>query len=206
MRHFVRLFAAAALALSFSQASAVPLANGVILDGTTFGTDNSFQFTNTSTSGEQIVSILWDLAPINGFFDVTTANPGNSPSGPSVSGTTSAMSWSFPAPSVLDGSSLLQINFAGFDAGETFIFGVDTDLFSSIDAFGIEGTQFIGATATAVFSDGTATQGTYVASSQPGIGVEVDIVNVVPNPVPAPAALFLLGAGLIGMGVLRRRA
>lgn len=197
------------LALAFtafgciSSAQATPSASGLIIDGTTFGTSNAFSFTNTSTAGEKIVALIWDLTPIGGFFDTTADAPGFSPSPLTLDGSSSIVGHTFPTDAFLNGLSSLTVSFTSFDVGDTFVFGVDTDLFSAIDAFGIDGIGFIGATATAIFDTGAARTGTYTATQVAGFGSEVNIV--IPTRVPEPGSLALAGLAFASLASLRRR-
>ena len=202
MNMLKKSLALAVLALGVGVAQASPLASGKIISGTTFGTDDAFQFFNDSTAGERIVSLTWNLTPINAFFDTTSDAPGFSPS-PLTLGPSSPVGATFPSNASVNGTSVLTITFADFDPGEVFRFGVDTDFFTNIDGFGLTGDQFVGATATAVFSDGNARTGTYVLTSEPGFGSRVDIS--IPTSVPEPATLAIFGLGLAGLGFLRRR-
>ncbi|MCB5194755.1 PEP-CTERM sorting domain-containing protein [Deefgea salmonis] len=201
MKHLKKLAIIAALlsTSSFAQISA----SGQIISGTTFSTNNAFQFFNTSTAGEYITSLTWDLTPIGGFFDTTAANPGNSYSGLVINTSTGGVSATAPSDAALDGKQKVTFNFAGntFAAGQKFIFGVDTDLLSCIDCNGINGAGFIGAKVAATFSDGQTRYGTYVASNQTGYGSMVSITQ----PVPEPETYALMGLGLVGLLAARHR-
>jgi len=98
-------------------ANAVPIASGLIIDGTTFGSSNAFQFFNNSTAGEQIVSLTWDISLVGAFFDTTDVSPGNS-SSPLTLGPSSSVGQIFPNNALLDGLGLLTITFSDFDPGE----------------------------------------------------------------------------------------
>jgi hypothetical protein len=194
--------AACLLALGFcGQAQALPAASGLIINGTTFGSNDAFQFFNDSTTGENIVSLTWNLTPVNAFFDSTDTAPGIS-SSPLTLGSSSSVGHVFPTDAALNGQSTLTITFSDFNPGEVFRFGVDTDSFAAIDQTGLNGAQFFGATATVLFSDGSTRVGVYEATTLAGFGAQVSITN--PS-LPMPAPLFLLGAGLVALALSRRR-
>lgn len=193
------------LAASFN-VNAATSASGLISSGSTFNTNDAFQFTNASDASETITKLVLDLSPINGFFDTTSAAPGSGSSGLAVSGFSDVVGHTFPTNASQDGLSTLTINFTDFNAGETFIFGVDTDLFSAIDLLGINGAGFIGALVTAHFSDDSVTHGFYQATQQPGFGSEVSITTPGVSEVPVPAALFMFAPALLGLMGFRRKA
>jgi len=192
--------------LSAASGHASTAASGKIISGTTFATDNAFQFTNDSTAGEFITSLTWDLTPIGGFFDTTNAGPGASSSGLQQSGSSDNVGAMFPTNAFQDGLQSLTILFApnSFASGERFIFGVDTDFFSCIDCTGINGNGFVGATVSALFSNGETRYGTYTLTNEAGFGSKVGITSVSPVPEPETYAMMLAGLGLIG-AIARRR-
>lgn len=197
----------AALLLSIASfAQSAPIASGQIISGTTFGTTNAFQFTNNSTDGESIVRLIWDLSPIDGFFDSTDDNPGNSSTPLELDPGSSAVGHIFPTDADLNGSSVLDVLFTDFQVGETFIFGVDTDLFSAIDLIGIDGEDFVGAVVTVVFDNGAARTGTYVTSNIPGVGTEVFIDIPTTIDVNAPSTIGFMLLSMLGLAAFRRVA
>jgi len=202
-----QLVAAAAIALlSATSGHANTAASGKIIAGTTFATDNAFQFTNDATAGEFITSLTWDLTPIAGFFDTTNVAPGVSSSGLQQSGSSDDVGAIFPSNASQDGLSALTIFFTAnsFASGEKFIFGVDTDFFSCIDCTGINGNGFVGATVSAHFSNGETRYGTYTLTNEAGFGSQVSITSVTAVPEPETYAMMLAGLGLMG-AIARRR-
>lgn len=202
------LVAAAAIAvLSATSGHANTAASGKIIAGSTFGTNNAFQFFNDSTAGEFITSLTWDLTPIGGFFDTTNTAPGTSSSGLQQSGSSDNVGAIFPTNAFQNGLQALTIMFApnSFASGEKFIFGVDTDFFSCIDCIGINGNGFAGATVSAIFSNGETRYGTYTLTNEAGFGSKVGITSVTAVPEPETYAMMLAGLGLIGAIARRRR-
>ena len=183
-----------------SNAIAAPMASSEILTGSTYNNPNSFQFTNNSDAGENITRLVWDLSPINGFFDSAITDPGVSPK-PFTIGLSDDVGVTEPDNLLLDGKSVLELLFSDFNVGETFRFGVDTDLFSAIDATGINGNQFAGATITAYFDSGFVTTGIYGLDNKGGSSVEIN--TIVDVPTPMTGALF--GFALAGLFGLRRK-
>lgn len=88
----------------------------------------------------------------------------------------------FPTNAALDATSTLKVSFTGFDSGERFIFGVDTDPFAAIDAGGSRGADVVGAGARGTFDDGSAPMSTDISGDGNALGSEVGVRAAAPEP------------------------
>ncbi|WP_161564976.1 reprolysin-like metallopeptidase [Okeania hirsuta] len=119
-------------------------------------------------AGVFLESLTLDLAPTNTFFDTIdnapfSVFPGGDGSPFMVSnlnGINSAEIMLMGGNDSLDGTQELTLNFTpnSFTVGDSFRFGVDIDLFSSIDQFGATPEDLIGSLFSFTFSDGFGSQ------------------------------------------------
>lgn len=203
MKKIVSCVLIATASLCASVAHATPSLS-FLIDGDTFG--SPYSINNTSTMGEKVTRFVLDLSTIatGGPFCFDTVNGGAcnpSPQAPrafAAQGNSATVTGLVSPASVADGSTVLDLNFIDFNAGETFIWDIDVD---SASAVTVLGNSLIGATATVYFSNGQAAFGTLrgVPGNSDASQFSIDIVRSVPE--PTTLALF----GLAGLALLRRR-
>lgn len=184
-------------------ASAVPSLD-FIIDGNTF--TNPFSFSNTADAGETLTGFGIDLSGAGSLcFDTVDGGPCNS--SPNFAGAFSpdsgAGATGFVSSTVVDGGTTLDLVFNDFDSGETFAFDIDVD-FASPGGFTVLGSDMIGATAYADFSDGQRLIGVFQAVVGNSDASSFTVTGVV-SQVPLPAGFLLLLSGLGVFGVIKAR-
>ena len=195
----------AALSLSVAAAHAVPSFE-FIVDGDTF-TEN-FSFTNTSDAGEQLTRFSFTL-PAGLCFDTDMVSPGcNTSAGTPFNplGGTDVIT-GLNTVSAPDVGTVLDLTFTDFDPTETFTFELDVDFVTPGSAT-VFGNDLIGTMAFADFSDGQRLFGTFaaIAGNPDASGfVAQGIIDTPPVPLPAGLPLILAGLGAFGVVRLRQR-
>lgn len=182
------------------------------------------KFNSGGASNIFLKSLTVDLTPVNAFFDSTNSPPGLSStpfriSAADLNGLSASDITLAGGNEALNGKQLMTLTFAdnAFEAGDSFRFGVDIDLFSGIDIFGATPSELIGSLFSFVFSDGFAVQSAleddFTASStlpnglptfvgDPSGGANVPPGTIIDDPDPEPVPAPPVPAPLPVLGVL----
>lgn len=203
----------AAITLSASAAYAVPSLS-FIIDGDTF--TDPFSFSNTSDAGESLLAFGIDLSGASGVsgvtndlcFDTVVGGPCRFTGGATAFSATggTGTSTGLQSSTVVDGGSTLDLTFNDFNPGETFSFVIDVDDADASNST-VLGSDMIGATAYADFSDGQRVLGTFIAVAGNSDASAFSATGTIetPSAIPLPAGLPLLLSGIGGLAWLRRR-
>lgn len=172
-----------------------------IINGDTYS--QPYTITNTSTAGETVVGFGISLIAPYGF-DTAAGGFGNDPVPFAPLGGTEVTTGYTGPGSFADGSNSLAFTFNDFDVGEFFRWDIDVDRSSTI--LTVYGSDLIGSTGYADFSNGLRGLGTFVAYSTSGSQFQINTFTPTPGGIPEPStwAMMILGFAGVG-GVLRRR-
>jgi hypothetical protein len=191
-----------ALLTTANSAFAIPSLSFIII-GDTFSTP--YSITNQSTGGEKVTRFQLDLSTIpvgsNGALCFDTVGGGlcNTSAGTPFSavGSTGVTTGLTSPATVADGATLLDMQFSGFDAGETFSWNIDIDTVLQPTVYG---NDLVGASAFVDFSDGERLLGTLqaVAGSPQASRFTVTGTTRVQT-VPEPGTLALVAIGVVGV-------
>lgn len=102
---------------------------------------------DSGPSGISLTKLTVDLSPVNAFFDVTNASPGNSSSAFGFGSLSGLSNSDISVNGLVDGATSISLSFAAgtFTVGDGISFGNDIDLFSAIDQFGATPQELVGA-------------------------------------------------------------
>lgn len=185
------LVLAAALAIAAPASALFVGVNGTYEEDFGFGaTPDTYALSNDALSESTIVTVVIDLST---SVAAAVFDPAGSPF--VVLGTDSV---GFDGHFALTGTQTLTLTFTGFDPGETFIFGVETD-----DGNGLwtTGADFAGASLTAIWAVSEVVSGFFAETG----GATAVMSGSQLTPVPEPGSFATLGLGLTALAALQRR-
>lgn len=199
---FKALFAAltfGSIVAAPAQAATVPTTLGFDLSFAGNTNVPTFTLVNTSDAGNELVQFTFTIGNTTRHFDFVS--PLSNPAG----GTSTLNT----PDTVNDGvrSDTISINFTGFDAGESISFAADIDVDPTSNVvqdfrnvFFNNGSA-LNSVATAFYAVGESVSFTLPDNPQ---SLQFSASTTI-NAVPLPAALPMLAAGLVGLGLLARR-
>ncbi len=206
MKLFTKTAAAAALVLVGGAAHAVP-SFSFLIDGDTFS--QPFSFSNDSTAGEMLTGFGMSLVAGYCFDtdDPATSSGCNTSVGVDFTpvGTAAADTGLLGIPDILSGDTTFSIAFSDFSVGESFAFDIDVDG-APPNSVTVLGSDLIGSTAFADFSDGQRVVGTFQAVAGNSDAAFFTATGIIDTPtVPLPAGLPLILGAVGAFGFLRMR-
>jgi hypothetical protein len=174
---------------------------GFQIAGDTFGAN--YTITNTSTAGEFVTGFGVTLRSPFGFdtVDGGFGVDGSLPFSP-VGGSGVLTGYTGPS-SFVDGTPSLNFTFTNFGVGKSFIWNIDVD---QPNIATVLGSDLIGSTGYADFSNGLRGLGTFQALGTNGSQFVINTFTAIPAvPEPATWGMMILGFGLIGAAARSRK-
>lgn len=179
--------------------------NAAIITGDATGTDNfsTTDFWGISYGGGSgfINSVTLDLSPFtNGLFDFNGSTSFHNSFAPVIGALNGLQNSDITASFIGTLPTELTFDFAlnSFQAGDSFRFSADTD------NTGLSGNNLAGLLFSVTMEDGSLGNGVFSLTNI--ANQSASTVDISPSTVPVPAAIWLLGSGLIGFIGMRRKS